>query len=72
MVKRNPPSTRALAELRIAVAKGLPPWTGNGKTLCEKQSRERKVSTAFAIEMRKRGWLTPDREGYAPKSWSAS
>lgn len=68
----NPPSTLELAELRIAVAKNLPAWTRNGKSLSEVQSRERKVSRLFAAELRKRGWLAPEREGYAAKSWSTA
>lgn len=66
------PSTLELAELRIEVAKTLPSWTGNGRSLSEVQSRERKVSRLFAAELRKRGWLAPEREGYAAKSWSAA
>ena len=67
-----PPSTRELAELRIAVAKKLPAWSGKGKSLAEMQSHERNVSIAFAAELRRRGWLTPEREGYAANSWSAA
>lgn len=28
-------------------------------------------ATTFAAELRRRGWLAPEREGYAPGSWGA-
>lgn len=66
-----PPSALELAELRIECSRKLGRQSNNGKSLAELQSRERKVSVAFAAELRRRGWLAPEREGYGRGSWAA-
>lgn len=35
------------------------------------EGRKRAVSKLFAAELRRRGWLAPENEGYAPNSWAA-
>ena len=35
------------------------------------EARKRAVSKLFDAELRRRGWLLPENEGYAPSSWAA-
>ena len=36
----------------------------------QREAAKRRVSIRFAHELRKRGWLLPENEGYAPGSWA--
>jgi hypothetical protein len=61
------PTADQFMALRGRVARRFPK---RGVNAAEgKLARERKISNAWAAEMRLRGWL--HEEGYAPGSWAA-
>lgn len=64
------PSREQLDVLYQSVRRKFPGCRpGRNGNISEQQMALRKVSTAFAIELRKRGWL--HEEGYATGSWAA-
>lgn len=62
------PSTQQLTRLHERVTRRY-----GSTTLKQRESHKRKISKAFARELRRRNWLAPEREGYAsvPGNWSA-
>jgi hypothetical protein len=64
------PTPERLDKLREQVSKRFKVPT-DGQPLSVRQSLERKISKAFVDELRKRGWLLPENEGYAAGSWAA-
>jgi len=58
------PSADQLAALRRSIERTEP-----GRA--NRDVWDRRVSNKVAAEMRKRGWLKPENEGYAPGSWAA-
>lgn len=61
-----PPSAVQFAALREQVIATMPSRDRSPReTLAEEQARQRRISSKFVVQLRRRGWLTPDREGYA-------
>lgn len=66
--RSRPPSMQGITALRAEIGCKFLRQNNDDASV---QSRNRRISVVFASELRRRGWLAPEREGYAVGSWAA-